>query len=139
MQASLWLDVAGGVLTQLFGLGIVAILLSLVISGVESVVLWGMKWGGFTRSLFVALLSNAISTVFGLGSMEALNLLNLSNIPEWAIALGAFPLSVWIEGWFLQRFKPGNPRENWKASLAGNTASHLLVVFPAITWLAYVH
>ncbi len=106
-----------------------AIVLTLIISVVESIVMFLLKWDRFGRCLWASLLINVTSTIFG-GVLIALGLFGGSFI--WLAA--AFVLSVLIEGGVLMLMKRGAVRQNWIASLVANLVSYLFILLP-IVWL----
>lgn len=108
----------------IFGVG-AAIVLTLIISVVESIVMLLLKWDRFGRSLWASLLMNVTSTIFG-GVLVALGLFGGSFI--WLAA--AFVLSVLIEGGVLMLMKRGAARQNWIVSLIANLASYLFIILP---------
>ncbi|MHB8778581.1 MAG: hypothetical protein ACYC6R_12605 [Anaerolineales bacterium] len=108
----------------IFGVG-AAIILTLIISVLESIVMLLLKWGKFGRSLWASLLMNVTSTIFG-GVLIALGLFGGSFV--WLAA--AFVLSVLIEGCILMLMKRGAARQNWIVSLIANLASYLFIILP---------
>lgn len=102
-----------------------AIVLTLIISVVESIVMFLLKWDKFGRCLWASLLMNVTSTIFG-GVLIALGLFGGSFI--WLAA--AFVLSVLIEGGVLILMKRGAVRQNWIASLVANLVSYLFIILP---------
>lgn len=107
-----------------FSLGAL-IVLTLLITIVESVVMLLLKWGTYRRILWASLLMNVTSTIFG-GVLIALGLFSNSYI--WLAV--AFVLSVLIEGGVLMLMKHGAARQNWIASLVANLVSYLLIILP---------
>lgn len=107
-----------------FSLGAL-IILTLIISVVESLVMLLLKWDKFGRSLWASLLMNVTSTIFG-GVLIALGLLGGSYI--WLAA--AFVLSVLVEGCVLMLIKRGAARQNWIVSLIANLVSYLFIILP---------
>ena len=101
------------------------IVLTLIISVVESIVMLLLKWDKFGRSVWASLLMNVTSTIFG-GVLIALGLFSDSYI--WLAV--AFVLSVLIEGGVLMLMKRGAARQNWIASLVANLVSYLLIILP---------
>ncbi len=102
-----------------------AIVLTLIISVVESIVMFLLKWDKFGRCLWASLLMNVTSTIFG-GVLIALGLFGGSFI--WLAA--AFVLSVLIEGGVLMLMKRGAARQNWIVSLIANLVSYLFIILP---------
>ena len=101
------------------------IVLTLIISVVESIVMLLLKWDKFGRCLWASLLMNVTSTIFG-GVLVALGL--LGNSYFWLAA--AFVLSVLIEAGILMLMKRGAARQNWIASLVANLVSYLFIILP---------
>lgn len=128
MHASILYDV-GGVLVA-WGLGL--IIPTLIISIIEAVVMLLFKWATFWRSLWVSLIMNALSTLFGIGSVLLFSISSDNSI--WSAVFMAFLLSIIIEGGVLLLAKRGATRLNWLVSLVANSASYLLVIFP-LAWL----
>ena len=127
MFTSIPYDVAGpGILlaAAAFSFGAL-IVLTLIISIVETVVMLLLKWGKFGRSLWASLLMNVTSTIFG-GVLIALGLFGGSYV--WLAV--AFVLSVLIEGGVLMLMKRGAARQNWIASLIANVVSYLFIILP---------
>ena len=108
----------------IFGVG-AAIVLTLIISVVESIVMLLLKWDKFGRSLWASLLMNVTSTIFG-GVLIALGLFGGSYI--WLAV--AFVLSVLIEGGVLMLMKRSAARQNWIVSLIANLVSYLFIILP---------
>jgi len=95
---------------------------------VETLVLWGLKWGSFGRALLDALIANIASTVFGLVffTLFSNTSIRLTNSPIlWFIALAA--LSILIEGGVLLLLKRHPPRKTWTSAIAANLASYALL------------
>jgi hypothetical protein len=131
MLTSILYDVAGpGVLVAaaVFSVGAL-IVLTLIISIIESIVMLLLKWDKFGRSLWASLLMNVTSTIFG-GALIALGVLGGSYI--WLVT--AFLLSVLIEGGVLMLMKRGAARQNWTVSLIANIASYIFILLPFV-WL----
>lgn len=131
MFASIPFDVPGPgmlIVAAVFSLGAL-IVLTLIISIIESVAMLLLKWDKFGRSLWASLLMNVTSTIFG-GVLIALGLFSDSYI--WLAV--AFVLSVLIEGGVLMLMKRGAARQNWIASLVANLVSYLLIILPFV-WL----
>ncbi len=101
------------------------IVLTLIISVVESLAMLLLKWDKFGRSLWASLLMNVTSTIFG-GVLIALGLFGGSYI--WLAV--AFTLSVLIEGGVLILMKRGAARQNWIVSLIANLVSYLFIILP---------
>lgn len=108
------------------------IILTLIISTLESVVMFLLKWGRFSRSLWASLLMNIASTMFGLVALAFLDVLIGDSNLVLAIA---FVLSVLIEGGALMLMKRGATRQNWIASLTANLASYLFIILPLFVLL----
>jgi len=108
------------------------IILTLIISTLESVVMFLLKWGRFSRSLWASLLMNIASTMFGLVALAFLDVLIGDSNLVLAIA---FLLSVLIEGGVLMLMKRGATRQNWIASLTANLASYLFIILPLFVLL----
>jgi hypothetical protein len=127
MFTSIPYDVAGpGILlaAAAFSFGAL-IVLTLIISILETVVMLLLKWGKFGPSLWASLLMNVTSTIFG-GVLIALGLFGGSYV--WLAV--AFVLSVLIEGGVLMLMKRGAARQNWIASLIANVVSYLFIILP---------
>jgi len=126
MHASVMYDV-GGVLV---GIGVGLIILTPIIGIIEAVVMFLLKWDKFWRSLWVSLLMNAISTIFGIGSVVVGFL--FSDLSLWLQVILAFLLSLLLEGGVLMLMKRNATRLNWLTSLYTNIASYLLVIVPLL-------
>lgn len=120
-----WVVIAA---VAVFGVG-AAIVLTLIISVVESIVMLLLRWDKFGRCLWASLLMNVTSTIFG-GVLIALGL--FGNSYFWLAA--AFVLSVLIEAGVLMLMKRGAARQNWIASLIANLVSYLFILLPFV-WL----
>ena len=129
MHPSVMYDV-GGVLV---GIGANLIILTPIISIIEAVVMFLLKWDKFLRSFWVSLLMNVISTIFGIGSVVVGFL--FSDLSIWLQVILAFLLSVLLEGGVLVLMKQNATRLNWLTSLYTNIASYLLVIVPLVAWL----
>ena len=130
MQFSILYDVAGpGTLIAgaLFGL-LSLIGLTLVITLIEAMVLFWLKWNRFWRSFLSALLMNIASTILGL--FVAIPMLTFGFVG----VLAAFVVSVFVEGVVLILMKRGGPKQNWIAALLANLASYVLVITPLYFW-----
>jgi len=129
MFTSIPFDVAGpGVLIAIAAFSIGAlIVLTLIITIAEAIVMLLLKWDKFGRSLWVSLLMNVTSTIFG-GVLIALGVLGGSY--AWLVA--AFVLSVLIEGGVLMLMKRGEVRQNLLTSLIANLVSYLVIILPII-------
>ncbi len=132
MFTSIPYDVAGpGALVALAAFSIGAlIVLTLVISIVESIVMLVIKWGRFGRSLWASLLMNVTSTIFGGALTAVIAVSSLGDTYIWLAA--AFVLSVLIEGGVLMLMKRGAARQNWIASLIANLVSYLFIILPIV-------
>ena len=108
------------------------IILTLIISTLESVVMFLLKWGRFSRSLWASLLMNIASTMFGLVALAFLDVLIGDSNLVLAIA---FVLSVLIESGVLMLMKRGAARQNWIVSLTANLASYLFIILPLFVLL----
>ena len=131
MFSSIPLDVAGpGVLVAaaIFGLGAL-IVITLVISLIESIVLYLFKWDRYGRSLWASILMNVTSSIFG-GILVIVGLYQTSFL--WFII--AFLLSVLIEAGVLILMKRGAARQNWTVALVANLMSYLLIILPYALW-----
>ena len=122
-------NVGAALVTVGFGL----IISTLLISTMEAVVLLLLKWDKFGRSLWVSLLMNGISTVFGIGSATAGTFGIFTNSSIWVAVIIAFLLSVFLEGVVLIVVKRGETRRNWLVSLTANCASYVLIILP-LAW-----
>jgi hypothetical protein len=129
MQASPMYDVGAALVT----VGIGLIISTLLISVIEAGVLFLLKWDKFGRCLLVSLLTNVISTVFGIGSAMVGSFGFFASTSIWVAVIAAFVLSVLIEVVVLMMLKRGDTRLNWLASLAANSASYLLIILP-LAW-----
>ena len=130
MYASILYDVGGALVA--FGVGL--IIPTLIIAVVEAVVMFLLKWGNFRRSLWISLLMNVTSTIFGIGGVLVGSFTIFTDISIWLAVAIAFLLSVLIEGAVLLLSKRNAVRLNWSASLIANIASYLLVILP-LAWL----
>ena len=131
MFVSIPFDVAGpGVLVAVavYGLGAL-IAITLVISLIESVVLYLLKWARFGRSLWASVLMNATSSIVG-SILIVIGLYQTSFV--WFVA--AFILSVVIEAGVLVLMKRGSARQNWTVALVANLASYLFIILPYALW-----
>ena len=126
MQASILYDT--GAALFLFGAGL--FLFTLIISVIEAVVMLFLKWGKFWRSLWVSLLMNVTSTIFGIVGARVGFLSFSSYSFKWLPIVIAFLLSVLIEAGVLILAKRGATRLNWLVSFTANISSYLLVILP---------
>ena len=137
-------DVAVGPTILIGGLtlGLIVFIPILII---ETLALWGLKWGSFGRSLLDALIVNVASTIFGLvffalfftasfqcrfipydSGQDAGQTCDWAISPVlWLIALAV--LSVLIEGGVLLLLKRHPPRKTWVAVSVANVASYVLL------------
>lgn len=128
MFTSIPYDVGGA----LVAMGGVLLFLTLIISAIEAIVMFLLKWNKFGHSLWASLLMNVTSTIFGMFWVFALGFLN--NLNVWLILSIAFLLSVLIEGGALMLMKRSAARQNWRVSLIANLASYLLIILPSYIW-----
>ena len=127
MFASVPFDVAGpGVLVAaaIFGLGAL-IVITLVVSLIESVVLLLFKWDRYGRALWASILMNVTSSILG-GVLVVVGLYQTSF--SWFVV--AFILSVVIEGGVLLLMKRDAARQNWTVAIAANFVSYLFIILP---------
>jgi len=127
MFSSIPFDVAGpGVLVAaaIFGLGAL-IVITLVISLIESIVLFLFKWDRYGRSLWASILMNVTSSIVG-GILVVVGLYQTSI--SWFVL--AFLLSVVIEAGVLVLMKRGAARQNWTVALVANLVSYLFIILP---------
>jgi hypothetical protein len=127
MFSSIPFDVAGpGVLVAaaIFGLGAL-IVITLVISLIESIVLFLFKWDRYGRSLWASILMNVTSSIVG-GILVVIGLYQTSI--SWFVL--AFLLSVMIEAGVLVLMKRGAARQNWTVALVANLVSYLFIILP---------
>jgi hypothetical protein len=118
-------DVGGGLVAG----GTVLVILTVIISLVESYVLVSAKWNRYGRCLTAALLMNAVTALVGAALIVRQGPFGL------AIALPvSFVLSVIIEAGILMLLKRGAVRQNWVVSLKANAASYLVVILPCLIW-----
>jgi hypothetical protein len=99
-------------------------LLFLLIVVIESAVLQLLNWDKFRPSLRSAFLMNLASILFSgvfLFLVPRLGLLGL---------LVAWVISVSIEGFVLNRLKPGPTIHNWMVAITANLVSYLLLLLP---------
>jgi len=125
MLISVPYDVGGA----LVAIGGVLLLLTLVISIVESIVMLLLKWNKFSRSFWASLLMNVTSTIIGMFWVFAMGFLSDLNI--WLIFAVSFLLSVLIEGGILMLMKRGATWQNWIVSLIANLVSYLFIILPS--------
>jgi hypothetical protein len=111
------------------GAGLVLAVLTLAITGVESIVMLLLRWDRFGRCLWAAFLMNVASTIFG-GVLIAY--LGWASKYIWLPV--SFVLSVLIEGGVLMLMKRGAARQNWRVSLVANLVSYLLIILPCVIW-----
>jgi hypothetical protein len=148
-------DVAVGP-TILFGglaLGLVVFIPILI---VETLALWGLKWGSFGRALIDALIANGASAIFGLvfftlffntsfqcrriptaDGQHSVQSCDWTTSPIlWFIAMAV--LSILIEGGVLALLKRHPPRKTWTSAVAANVTSYvllgLLTLIGALAW-----
>jgi len=129
MHASILYDAS----ISFFTVGIWIVIYTLFVSVIEAIVMFFMKWGKFWRCLWVSLLMNVISTIFGLVLVEPV-IGWMNNLSTWMVVAYAFLLSVIIEGGVLMLIKRNAARQNWLVSLVANIASYLLIILP-LAWL----
>lgn len=116
------IDMQGVVLgTLILDLATVIIFL-LFILFTESLILWGMDWGSFPRSLLTALMMNVVSFIVVFFVINA--------IPDvgWLYVLIAVTLSIIIEGLILTLLKRYPVRKTWLFALVANLGSTLILV-----------
>ena len=101
------------------------IVLTLLITVIESAVLQFLRWDEFKACLKAALLMNLASLVVGFVMLTLIQRLALAGI------LIAWMLSVVIEALALSLMKRGQARKNWAAALLANLVSYLLLILPA--------
>ena len=133
MLASIQYDIAAGLIASGVGL----IIATLIISVIESLVMFLLKWDRFGRSLWASLLMNVISTIFGICGVYSMifdPLAFFTDMLSWLAISFAFLLSVLIEGGILMLIKRHATGLNWKVSLIANIASYLLIILP-MAWL----
>jgi len=120
--------------------GCTLIVLTLIISTIESLVMVLLKWDRFARSLWASLFMNIISAIFGMVfGLVALAFPDVSLIKRWYTLLAiAFVLSVLIEGGVLMLMKRGAVRQNWIVSLTANLSSYMFIILPFFVLLLYV-
>ena len=97
---------------------------------IETLILWGMKWASFRRSLITSVLMNVVTGIIGILIFLAMTLLGLfiNFIPYW---ISSWLLSTLLEGIFL--FYSGQKsRRAWIVAGAANMGSYLLIV--PIAW-----
>ena len=126
MQFSVLYDVAGpGTLIAGAVFSLLALIgLTLIITLIEALVLFWLKWNRFWRSFLSALLMNIASSVLGL--FVAIPMLSFGFVG----IVAAFIVSVFVEGVVLVLMKRGNQKQNWTAALLANLASYVLVITP---------
>ena len=129
MYASTTYNVGAALVTVGVGLTISTLLISVI----EAVVLFLLKWNKFGWCLLVSLLVNVISTIFGISSAMVGSFGFFSNSSIWLAVVIAFVLSVLIEGLLLMLVKRGETRQNWLVSLIANSTSYLLIIMP-LAW-----
>jgi hypothetical protein len=137
-------DVAVGP-TILFGGLTLGLILFVPILIIETLALWGLRWGSLGRSLVDALIANIASTIFGLVFFTLF--FNISfqcqRIPtsdglhsvqscDWTISpvlwfAAMVVLSILIEGGVLLLRRRHPPRKTWIAAIAANIASYALL------------
>jgi hypothetical protein len=118
-------DVAG----PFMAVGMVLAVLTLVISGVESIVMFLLRWDKFGRCLWAAFLMNVASTIVG---SVLVAYVGWARATIWLPV--SFALSVLIEGGVLMLMKRGATRQNWTVSLAVNLVSYLFIILPCVIW-----
>ncbi|MFL5803997.1 MAG: hypothetical protein ACJ8CR_19910 [Roseiflexaceae bacterium] len=133
-------DVAAGPAIVLFGLVIGGLFL-LTIALVEALVLWRLQWGSFGRSLRDSLIVNLGSGLVGvLLSIFASDLWQVCGydparggrwceqlISPWILLVGAWLLSVLIEGTLLMLLAKHPARKIWASALAINVVSYSII------------
>jgi hypothetical protein len=119
-------DIAGpGVVVAAVGGGLLVLCIATgFIIGLESLVLWRLRWGGFKRALLAGFMMNIATTILGIGVVPFTLSLGLAGL------LIDFALSILVEGGILMLFKRGVVCENWVAALVSNIASYILVILP---------
>jgi hypothetical protein len=113
--------------------GVGLIISTLLISLIEAAVMFLLKWDKFGKCLWVSLLVNVISTVFGIGGAMVGSYGFFTNTSIWLAVVIAFILSVLIEGLLLMLVKRGETRLNWFVSLVANGVSYLFIILP-LAW-----
>src|SRR5262245_55276746 len=95
---------------------------------VESLALWGLKWGSFGRALLDALIANGASTIFGLVFFTLFFSSNFQRTNSPILLFVAMVvLSILIEGGVLLLLKRHPPRKTWTSAIAANLASYALL------------
>ena len=109
--------------------GSVLAVLTVIIALFESLFMLLLRWDKFGRCLWVALLMNAVSTLFG-GLLIAL--IGWGGACIWLLV--SFVFSVLIEAGIMMLVKPGNRRQNWNASFSVNFMSYVFIILPCVIW-----
>jgi|GEM_PF-1010051 hypothetical protein len=133
-------DIAAGPVFLLAGVFVGALVL-LGIGVLEGVVLWRLSWGTFWRSLRDSILANIASGIVGV----VISVLGGNRweqcgydpraggrwcevlVTPWVLVVGAWLLSVLIEGGVLMLLSKHPPRQIWIAALLINVASYVLL------------
>ncbi len=130
--------------TILFGGLALGIIVFIPILIVETLALWGLKWGSLGRTLLDALLANLASAVFGLVFFTIFYTTSFQcryipydsgqnpvQLCDWTISpilwfLVMVVLSVAIEGAVLMLRRRHPARKTWVSAIVANLASYLL-------------
>jgi hypothetical protein len=126
MLAIVLLDVASpGLILLIAGGGVLLlIIVNFVIVLLEGLLLWGMKFGTFKRSLTASFLMNLVSTSIGFKVF----LFN-PNLGYMGLLID-FALSILIEGAILYLFSPGQGWKTWIRAFFVNLASYVFIILP---------
>ena len=119
-------DVAGpGLLVAAAGVSLLVLcIIILIVVGLESLVLWRLRWGPYKRALLAAFVMNLATSILGVAVVPF-----TLQLRFWGLLID-FAVSVLVEGGILMLFKRGAARENLVAALAANSASYVLIMLP---------
>jgi len=129
MALSVPLDVGAPVFLigyAIFGLGTLIISV-IMITLIESVVLYLFRWDHYRRSLWASFLMNAATSILG-------TIMVLAGLDEASLELFffAFLLSVLVEAQILLMMKYRAVRQNWMIAFVANMVSYLFMALPSI-------
>jgi hypothetical protein len=109
--------------------GIVLVVLTIIISIVESLFMFLLRWETFVRCLWAAFLMNMASAIFG-----AVLIVWMARGSACIWLPVSFALTVLVEGGVLMLLKPGSKSQNWNVSFSVNFMSYLFIILPCVIW-----
>lgn len=127
-------DMGGAIIFFLYFLIGVGVLLTALVTLVESAILRLLRWGIYLRCFSTSFLMNLVS--FAAGYVFVIKQLrHFLYLHQVATLLISFVLSILIEWGVLVLRKPGERWLNLRASIIANLASYVLLIAPTYLWL----